>query len=1164
VGGAVTRATTVPGLVLARASSRPDAVALRQWDREVTYGQLAAAVGALAGTLRGLGVGPETTVGVCGRRRAETVVAMLGVMAAGGAYVPLDPTHPRRRLLATLDDAGARLVVVDSDGRGLLADAGTGLELVAVPATGPGDLGDGPAVPDDPAYVMYTSGSTGVPKGVVVTHRAVTAFCEATAEGWDIDADTITLAVASFGFDVSVLDLFVTLAAGGTVALVPESDRVDPGRLGRFAAAHRPTWACLPVSLLPLLDPADFADLRVLIAGAEPPPPDQVERWAGPAGAPVRRFANAYGPTEATVMVTTFETAGHWNRPLPIGRALPGHHLHVVDGDLRPVPPGTPGELLIGGVGLARGYLGRPDLTAERFIPDPFSGRPGDRLYRTGDLVVDEDGDLRFLGRIDRQVKVRGQRIEPGEIEAVLAARPGVRQVLVEPVAGADGTRLVAFVAVDDATRDDAAALREHCAAALPAAMVPARFVPVDALPLNASGKVDRAALLDLATVHSGPEADAFRPAGEEQAVLARAWADLLGVAVRSGNDDFFDAGGHSVAAMRLVARLRADLDREIEIEDVLEGRTVAGISARLAVAATAGPEPGHGAPPALSPAQQRLWFLDRFAPDATAYNISMAERIRGPLDPAALAEALTAVATRHEVLRWRIPEADGTPYAAVDPPGPVPLPVDDTGADEVQGRLDAEAAVPFDLAAGPLWRVRLLRLAPDDHVLAVTAHHTVFDGWSQDLLYRDLATAYAAVLAGRDTPLPPAAAGYADYVAWRAARHARRADSDLAWWLEHLDGAPSTVDLPRDRPRPAAQSFRGTLTGGELTTEASDALRRLARGVSATPSAVLLAALGQLVGRLVNRDDLVLGTPAVDRRHAAFLDLVGFFVEIMPLRLRLRPEAGFTAHVRAARDELLAALAHPEAPLERLVGALRLGGDAARNPLAQVLFNAYNFTAPELVLPGLDVAPMRPAVPGSPFDLTLYAIEADGRFRIDVVYNEDLYDAARARSFVAAYRHLLERLLADPERPVGEFDLGPHVGLRAGLTGGPGAVVGAPVAPAPAAGPVRHALTVTESRVADVWREVLDRGDFSPTDNFFDIGGRSLLLVAVQRRLNHLFGRDLRVVDLFRHTNIRALAAHLDGAAGTPDLDRAAARGAARRHRGRGRATRRPDADQQ
>lgn len=1159
---------SLPQMVLEKARRRPDAVAIRQWSSELTYADLVTRAAALAEVLRGLGVRPETLVGVCGRRRPATVVAMLGVLMAGGAYLPLDPTHPRRRLLSVLDDAGASLVVVDGDGRGLLADAGPGLELVAVPET-PADAGlpheAGPAGPEHPAYVMYTSGSTGRPKGVVVPHRAVAAFCAATATGWDIDETTTTLAVASFGFDVSVMDLFATLGAGGTVALVPEADRADPEALGRFAAAHRPTWACLPVSLLPLLDPADFAGLRVLIAGAEPPPPDQVERWAGPAGAPVRRFANAYGPTETTVMVATFETAGRWDRPLPIGRALPGHRLHVVDGQLRPVPPGTPGELLIGGDGLARGYLGRPGLTAERFIPDPFSDRPGDRLYRTGDLVVDEGGDLRFLGRIDRQVKVRGQRIEPGEIEAVLAAHPAVRQVLVEPVQGPAGTALVAFVAGDGT---DPGRLREHCAATLPAAMVPARFVTVDALPRNTSGKVDRDALRALDTV--GPEPVSWQPDTPEQAALARAWADVLGVAVRSETDDFFDAGGHSLAAMRLVARLRADLDREIGIEDVLGGRTVDGIVTRLAGATAAEPEPGRGAPPALSPAQRQLWFLDRLAPDATAYNIAMAERLRGPLDPAALADALTAVATRHEVLRWRIPETAGAPYAIADPPGPVPLPVEDVGPDEVQSRLDAEAGTRFDLAAGPLWRTRLFRLAPDDHVLAVTAHHAVFDGWSQDLLYRDLATAYGAAIAGpgerRGTLLPPAAAGYADYVDWRGARHRRRASTDLAWWLAHLDGAPTVVDLPRDRPRPTAQSFRGTMTSGELTREASDALRRLARESAATPSAVLLAALGQLVGHLVGRDDLVVGTPAVDRRHAAFLDLVGFFVEIMPLRVRLDPAAGFAAHVRRARDELLDALAHPEAPLERLTGALRLSGDASRNPLAQVLFNAYNFTAPHLDLPGLDVTTLRPAVPGSPFDLTLYAIEVDGRFRIDVVYNRDLYDADRADGFAAAYRHLLERLLAEPARPTGEFDLGRYEVLREGLTGGPGPTAGAlevpPAEPetAPAGGP----LTPTERRVAEVWCEVLDRRDVGPTDNFFAIGGGSLSLVAVQHRLNHIFGRDLRVVDLFRHPSVRSIAARLDGAAQSPNLDRAAARGAARRHRGRGRTTRASGPDQQ
>lgn len=1166
-------APTVPRAVLAAAQRRPGAIAVRQGRRTVTYAELVASAGGLARTLRGLGVGPEATVGVCGRRRPHTVAAMLGVMLAGGAYVPLDPTHPRDRLRAVLDDAGVELTVVDAEGRALLADAAPDRLFVNAPALGadaPAEPGpdqappaDGPVPPDhpsletlspdNPAYVMYTSGSTGAPKGVVVTHRSVTAFLTASAHRLGIGRDTTALATASFGFDVSVLEIFTTLAVGGTVALVPEADRRSPDRLGRFAAAHRVTWAAPPVSMLPLLDPADFPELRVLVATAEPVAPDQVRRWAGTVEAPRLRFVNAYGPTETTVEATAQDAVGDWTRPVPMGRPLPNLRVYVVDEALRPVQVGTAGELLVGGTGLARGYLGRPGLTAQRFVADPFSGSGG-RLYRTGDLAAWEpDGALRYLGRADRQLKVRGHRVEPGEVEATLAGHPGVRQAFVDLVPTTAGPVLTAFLTPARAPSD--AALREHCAQLLPAAMVPARFVRLDALPRNTSGKTDRAALHELMSPATAEPGGGWQPESEEAAVVARAWADVLGVPVRSGEDTFFDAGGHSLGAMRLVARLRADLDRDVRIEDVLRARTVDGLAAALVTAAPTGPELTRGNPPALSAAQRRLWFLDQLTVESGAYNIALAQRLRGPLDPAVLASALAEVARRHEVLRWRIPTVDGAPAVVINPAGDVPLPVTDLTALQPAERADALAAsltevagARFDLAADRLWRARLLLVGEDEHVLAFTAHHAVFDGWSQGLFLHDLGAAYARGAA----PLPPAAASFADYVAWRADRADRRAESDLGWWLEHLEGVPPVLELPGDRPRPAEQTFRGGRVETLLGAGTTAAVHALARDCGATPSAVLLAVLGQLAGRLAGRDDLVVGTPAVDRRHPAFLDLVGFFIEVVPLRLRPAGDRSFRDEVRGTRDELLDALAHPEAPVERLVEALRLPRDASRQPLVQVLFNAYNFPQPQLELPGLDVTAEPVPVPGAPFDLTVYAAEADGRYRIELVHNTDRFTTTRAERLLAAYVHLLERFLEAPDRPAGETGLAPYADLFEDATAGP-APAGPPALPAlPAPG------GATEAALLAVWRQVLERDDIEATDNFFDAGGTSLLLVTVRQRLEEVLGRQLRVVDLFHHPNARALAAHLDGAAPAAGADRGADRGRARRGRALSRAARR------
>ncbi len=1216
---------TAVELIVAHALRHPTDLAVRQWDSRLDYGTLVATAARLADTLRERGVGPESLVGVCLRRRPSMVVGVLGVLLAGGAYVPLDPDAPARRREQVAADAGLTVIVVDAETAPLFADAAdvdshpyrrsdgpeTSIRrrdaLVRVPeVTGGVPVAGavaGAAGLDNAAYVLHTSGSTGRPKGVVVSHRSLVAHVLAFGAVTGVDRDTRGFGFTHLGFDVSVQDIFAPLVAGGSVALTREEDRGDLERLQRFATEHRVNWGFVPPAVLPLLDPSLLPDWRLVYTGAEAPGPEQVARWTASHG---RRFVNAYGPTEATVCVTSIEASGHWDEPVPIGRPLPNHRLVVVDDELRPLGPGEPGELLIGGVGLARGYLADPALTAERFLPDPFGAEPGQRLYRTGDRVQWlPDGNLRFLGRVDRQVKIRGQRVEPGELEAVLRGHPRVRHAVVQVVDG----RLVAFCTVADApvTADELVA---HAAQLLPTPLVPSRVLLLASMPLTTSGKVDGAALTALASsdpgvgVGTGPDAgsgsgsglgDADRPA--PGAVLPELWATVLDRPVSRVRlaDDFFAAGGHSVAAMRLVAAIRSRLRRDVTAEDVFAGRTLGGLTSRVDAAS---PLPGSGLttgnPPTLSASQRRLWFLDKLAPDSAAYNVAFAERLIGPLDVDALRAALTAVATRHEVLRWRIPDTAGVPHPVCDPPAEVPLPVVDLMAPgfstsstastsstdnadtrcrntghaaeqelRLTARLAADAATVFDLATGPVWRAVLYRLGPDDHALSIAAHHAVSDGWSQAVLYRDLAAAYAAALpsaGGVDTGggLAPLPAAFGDYAVWRAECDRRDGERDLRWWTEHLAGAPTVLDLPRDRERPAVQTYAGALVSAAFTPELDGAVRGLAATLGATPSSVLLAGLGELLRRLTgdaSTGDVVIGAIVADRRLAETEDMVGFFVDIVPVRLRSDAAAGFADATRRCLTELLDVTAHPAAPLDRIVNALGVRRDPTRSPLVQMLFNVFNFAEPTLALPGCTAHTLRVPMPGSPFDLTVYLVERDGRFAVDVVYNPDLYDAARMDALLTDYLALLGALVGS-DGPCGD------VALR--LTSPTGLVSRnwcsstsnhSPGAPAP--------ITATERLVAGVWAEVLGRPVERAVDNFFDVGGDSMAMVAVQARLAGLIGRELAVVDLFRHSNVRALAAFIDAAddpdagdgapdAATAGLARAAQRAAARRARPR------------
>ncbi|MER5643541.1 amino acid adenylation domain-containing protein [Streptosporangium sp. NPDC002524] len=1055
-------------LVADQAARTPSAPAVRQWGNSLTYRELIGAATALALRLRALGVGPEDRVGLCARRTPLMTVAVLGIMMAGGAYVPLDPAHPRRRLDEVLDDASVAVVVADGHGRMLLdgcgrplvepetgSATGTVSETHAGTATGipagsvteiaaehtggiAGEVVGGPALPGNAAYVLYTSGSTGRPKGVVVSHASAVAFASAAAAHFGLDGTCRSIAFSALGFDVSVLDMLAPLTVGGCVQLVPDEDRTDPARLQRFLEAHDVTWGFVPPALLPLVDPARLPHLRDLITAGEPPGPEQVARWSAHT-----RFHNWYGPTETTVCVVGTELSGTWERSLPIGYPLRGCRAHVLDEDMRECPVGVPGELYIGGPQVSRGYLGLPGMTAERFVPDPFDALPGSlpgaRLYRTGDHVAwQEDGRIAFMGRLDRQVKIQGQRVEIGEVESVVRAHPEVTQAVVD----APG-ELVAYVAPLDAP--GLAALRVHCAGRLPVYMLPTRVVRVPFLPLNASGKVDLAALRALPGDASGTSGDTDgETAGNGDATgasgLAGIWARVLDAPAPGPDDDFFERGGHSLRAMRLVSAIRAELGRDISVEDVYAARTYGALSSGVekaparssgvgnAPARDASPSEGavSGEPPSLSPAQRRMWFVERLAPETPAHNIAMAERVRGPLDHGALRSALESVVAAHETLRWRIASRDGVPHVTVVPPGEVPLPLDDLSAlphpeAALEKALETEARTRFDLARDPLLRARLIRLAEDDHVLAVTAHHIVFDGWSQDVFHRDLSAAY------RGDPQGPAGGSFADYARWAR----ERADGDgVEWWREHLRDAPMVLDLPRDTPRPPVQTFFGALRTAEIDGETGDRVRRLAVRLGVTPYPVLLAAFAQLLARLSGQRDLLVGTPYADRGHVAFESLIGMCVRMLPLRLRQDPEASFEEHVTRCRDELAEVVSHGDVPLERVVEALRVPRDLGRNPVTQVLFNMYNFAEPKLDLPGCVTEPLPAGLPGALFDLTMYVSErgdgGDG-YVLQLVYNPDLFSAARMDALLAGYAHLLGDLLADPAGAAGGARLAPQ-----------------------------------------------------------------------------------------------------------------------------------------
>ncbi|MFE3031380.1 amino acid adenylation domain-containing protein [Streptomyces canus] len=1028
-------------LVAEEVRRRPDAVAVVCGSRQMTYGALWQRAGRFAGLLRAAGAGPESVVGLCLPRGIDMVAAVLGAWRAGAAYLPLEPDYPPERLAFMLADSRAPVLVSTTDladelpvGRLrvlCLDDSADAALLAASPPPEPVTV-DGGGL----AYVMYTSGSTGTPKGVQVTHGGVVNLAVAQQRLFGLAEHDRVLGFASFSFDASVWELVMALSAGAALVVASARERAEPGRVAGLVRSSGVGVATVPPSLLQALDdPAQFAGVATLVTAGERLDAELAGSWA--VG---RRLFNAYGPTETTVCAS----AGLC-RPgdgVVIGTPIANTGVYVLDRCLGLVPTGVAGELFVRGAQVARGYGGRPALTAERFVPDPFAA-DGTRIYRTGDRVRWlPDGRLEFLGRVDEQVKVRGFRIEPGEVEAVLAAHPQVRSAVVTAWGEGAAGRLAAYLVPADVAEGlpAAEALRAFAARRLPEYMVPAVFTEVAALPLTASGKVNRAALpapdeSRLALDHYVP------PATAAEELLAAIWAEVLQVDRVGAEDDFFELGGHSLLAVQVTFRVRDVFGIEIPFSAPFDRPTLRGLAALLEGPRTEPAVPpvtpvGRDQPLPLSFGQQRLWFIDQLEPGSAEFVMPTRVRFDSEVDTAALGAALNTIVARHEILRTRLVAGpDGVPHQVVDPPGTVSLPVVDLSprpepARTAQRLIDQDTQVPIDLAAGPMLRAVLYRLGPAEHVLGLTMHHVTFDEWSDRVFRRELLALYEAFRAGEPDPLPPLPVQYADFAVWQRSWLSGDAlDGQLAYWREQLAGVP-VLELPTDRPRPPVPSRAGAVVGFRVPASVTEGLRKVAGENDASMFMTLLAAYTLVLSRYSGQDDIAVGTPVAARNRAETEDLIGFFVNSLVLRTDLSGDPTFTQLLARVREMSLAAYANQDLPFEQLVDALVTDREEAHTPLFQVIFN---------YTPG-EVRPTEQAVPGggteaAPEDLDT---EVDTRFDLRLAisddlkgglsggihYNAELFDPATVRRMAGHLTTALSAVAADANRPLSRLPL--------------------------------------------------------------------------------------------------------------------------------------------
>jgi amino acid adenylation domain-containing protein len=1019
-----------------QAELTPEAVAVVAGEARITYRELARRARLLAARLRRLGVGPEVPVGLCAERTPELLVGVLGVLAAGGAYLPLDPAYPAARLAFALEDSRAPIVLASAATLDRLPPSHARIVRLDAeeepPAADEGAVFAAWAGPDNLSHVIYTSGSTGRPKGVAIEHRSARALLTWAEEVFAVVEVSRVLFSTSICFDLSVFELFVPWSRGGAVVLAESALQ-----LPELPARDEVTLVnTVPLILSELLRNGGVPDaVRVINLAGEPLRADLVRRIERLGT--VEKVFNLYGPTEDTTYSTWVRVDGRPGAP-SIGRPIGGTRAYVMDGGLQPLPPGVVGELCLGGLGLARGYLGRPMLTAEQFVPDPFAVIPGERLYRTGDLCrLRRDGEIEILGRLDHQVKLRGFRIELGEIEAALMSCPGVREGVVLLRDGVGGARLIAYVGVEESTASGAAALRRLLEEKLPSHMVPSAFMFLAALPRTPNGKLDRKAL---------PAPEEPRTAAvpavlqtEVEDLLSGIWAEVLGCEGIGRNEDFFARGGHSLLATRVLSRVREVFQIELPLRAVFQQPTLAGLARIIEQAMesrVAGPQPPivpvsrEGDLP-LSFAQQRLWAVDQIERGAL-YNIPIAVHLRGQLHVPALRQAVEEIVRRHEVLRTTFPAAQGRPRQRISPAGSWRLPVVDLAGLEPAQRetekahLAAEEAMRlFDLAQGPLLRTTLLRLGRQSHIALVTMHHIVSDAWSVGILVRELTAFYRAGGDMRASVLPDLPVQYADFAAWqRLMLQGEPLESLLAYWREQLAGLPPRLDLPTDRPRGERWSGRGSAHTVHLPAPIAAELRALSRRQNATLFMVLFAGFQLLLSRHTGQQDIVVATDVAGRARLEIEPLIGFFVNLLVLRTRMEGSSIFTELLRRVRETSLGAYAHQDLPFDRLIKELQPDRPTSGTPLVQVELLMQNTPREDPALPGLELSLVDGETRWAKFDLAVFVSEEPQGLNITWNYATDLFDGRTIARWASQYARLLEAIVRQPEAGLTDLEI--------------------------------------------------------------------------------------------------------------------------------------------